>query len=176
MAKWIIDADHSVATFSVRHFMVANVVGIFGKITGLIQFDPPDLVRLSAEAEIDVARLSTGNEQRDKHLLSPDYFDVAKYPKIIFKSKKVASAGGSRADITGDLTIRGITHSISFRVEFYGPVKSPFSGKSCIGFSGTAKINREEYGMTLNQPMEGGGVVVGKEVSITFEVEADLAE
>ena len=92
MAKWVIDPDHAVARFSVRHFMIANVEGIFSRMTGLIEFDPPDLGRLSVEAEIEVKSLTTGHPERDEHLLSADYFDVERYPKIIFKERK------SRAD------------------------------------------------------------------------------
>ncbi len=175
MAKWMIDTDHACATFAVRHFMIANVVGLFGGITGVVTFDPPDIARLSVEAEIDVSTLSSGNKARDEHLLSQDFFDAAKYPKMIFKTKKVEAAGANRGRVAADLTIRGMTRPISFEVECLGPVKSPFSGKSCVGFRGTTKINREDYGITFDYSMEGGGLVVGKEVEITFEIQADLA-
>ena len=155
--------------------MIANVVGLFGKMTGAIHFDPQDVASLSAEAEIDVSSISTGNQERDEHLLSPDFFDAAKYPKITFKTSRVEATGDNRGKVTADLTIHGITHPISFEVEVLGPVKSPFTGKSCIGFRGTTKINREDYGMKVSYPMEGGGFVVGKDVEITFEVQADLA-
>jgi polyisoprenoid-binding protein YceI len=176
MAKWIIDMDHACATFAVRHFMIANVVGLFGKMTGVITIDPPDIVHLTAEAEIDVSSISTGNKARDEHLLSPDFFDVAKHPKIAFKTTKVEAAGENRGKVTADLTIRGIRRSISFEVECLGPVKSPFSGKSSIGFRGATKINREDYGIELSHRMEGGGLVVGKDIEITFDVQADLAD
>ena len=176
MAKWIIDPDHACATFAVRHFMIANVVGLFGKITGTVHFDPPDFSHLSAEADIDVGSISTGNKARDEHLLSPDFLDAAKYPKIMFKTTRVEAKGDNRGNVTADLTIRGITRPISFEVECLGPVKSPFSGKSCIGFRGTTKINREDYGVVLNYAMEGGGLVVGRDVEITFDVQADLAD
>ena len=175
MAKWTIDTDHACATFAVRHFMIANVVGLFGGITGTVTFDPLDIAHLSAEAEIDVNTLASGNKARDEHLLSPDFFDAAKYPKMIFKTNRVETKGDNRGKVFADLTIRGITRSISFEVECLGPVKSPFSGKSSIGFRGTTKINREDYGITFDYSMEGGGLVVGKEVEITFELQADLA-
>jgi polyisoprenoid-binding protein YceI len=171
--KWSIDSDHVVARFSIRHFMIANVEGLFTKMTGVIQFDPPDLTQLSVEAEIDVRSLTTGHRERDEHLLGPDYFDVEKYPKILFKSTGVEVTGGNRGKITGDLTILGIRKPISLDFDFFGPVKSPFSGITCVGFSATGKINREVYGMISNIPMEGG-VVVGKDVQIHMEVEADL--
>jgi len=171
--KWLIDSDHAVARFSIRHFMIANVEGLFTKMTGVIQFDPPDLTQLSVEAEIDVRSLTTGHPERDEHLLSPDYFDVEKYPNILFRSSHVEATGGNRGKITGDLIIRGIRKPITLGFDFFGPVKSPFSGITCIGFSASSKVNREDYGMISDIPMEGG-VVVGKDVQIHMEVEADL--
>jgi polyisoprenoid-binding protein YceI len=173
MAKWVIDSDHAAARFGVRHFMIANVVGLFSGITGVIHFDPPDISHLSLEAEIDVASLTTGHPMRDEHLLSSDFFDAGKYPKIIFKSTGAEVTGGRRFSVTGDLTLRGMTHPVTLEAEYFGPVKSPFSGKICVGFTATGKINREDYGMTWNEAMEGG-VVMGKEVQITIELEADL--
>ena len=154
--------------------MIANVEGLFTKMTGVIQFDPPDLTQLSVEAEIDVRSLTTGHQERDEHLLSSDYFDAEKYPKILFKSTRVAVTGENRGRITGDLTLRGIRKPITLDFDFFGPVKSPFSGITCLGFSATGMVNREDYGMISNVPMEGGGLVVGKEVQIHMEVEADL--
>ena len=156
--------------------MIANVVGLFGRMSGVINFDPPDITRLSAEAEIDVGSISTGNKARDEHLLSPDFFDAARFPKMTFKTTRIEPAGNNRGDATADLTIRGITRPVSLEVECLGPVKSPFSGKSCVGFRGVAKINREDYGIELSYTMEGGGLVVGKDVDITFDVQADLAD
>jgi polyisoprenoid-binding protein YceI len=174
MKKWLIDSDHAVARFSVRHFMIANVEGLFSKMTGVIQFDPPNLTSLSVEAEIDVRSLTTCHPERDEHLLSPDYFDAEKYPKIFFKSIRVEPTGENRAKVTGDLTIRGIRKPVTLDSEFFGPVKSPFSGMTCIGFSASGKVNREDYGMTWNVAMEGGGVVTARDVHIHMEVEADL--
>ncbi len=176
MAKWIIDEDHACATFAVRHFMIANVVGLFGKINGTISFDPPDIAHLSAEAEIDVSSISTGHKARDEHLLSSDFLDSAKYPKIAFRTTHVEALGKNQGQVTSDLTIRGITRPVSFKVECLGPVKSPFSGKSCIGFRGVTKINRKDYGIEANDAMEGGGLVVGERIEITFDIQADLAE
>jgi polyisoprenoid-binding protein YceI len=176
MAKWVIDIDHSVARFSIRHFMIANVVGLFSKMSGFILFDPPDLARLSVEAEVEVQNLTTGHAERDEHLLSPDYFNAAKYPKILFRSTRVESVRKTHFKITGQLTMLGITNPITLEADYFGPVKSPFSGKTCIGFSATGKINREDYGMKLEVPMEGGGLVVGREVEIALDTEADLVE
>jgi polyisoprenoid-binding protein YceI len=176
MAKWVIDVDHSVARFSVRHFMIANVVGLFSKMSGVILFEPPDLTRLSVEAEVEVQSLTTGHAERDEHLLSADYFEVATYPKILFKSTRVESIRKTHFKITGPLTMKEITKPITLEADYFGPVKSPFSGKTCIGFSATGKINREDFGMKLSVPMEGGGLVVGREVEIALDMEADLLE
>jgi polyisoprenoid-binding protein YceI len=120
-----------------------------------------------------VKSLTTGHPERDEHLLSSDYFDAGKYPKILFKSTRVEATGGNRGEVTGDLTIRGIRKPITLDFDFFGPVKSPFTGITCVGFSATGKVNREDYGMVSNIPMEGG-LVVGKDVQIRMEVEADL--
>src|SRR3989304_1932456 len=140
MSKWKIDPDHSVAAFSVRHLMIANVRGQFNNITGIIHFDPSALSASSVEAEIDVSGLTTGIKKRDEHLMSPDFFDAGKYPKILFKSTKVEPAGGNRGKITGDLTIHGITRPVTLEVEFSGPVKSPIGGEISIGFVGKTNI------------------------------------
>jgi len=176
MAKWAIDIDHSVARFSVRHFMIANVVGLFSKMSGLILFDPPDLTRLSVEAEVDVQSLTTGNAMRDEHLLSPDFFNVAMYPKILFKSTRVKPIRENHFKITGDVTMVGITKAITLEADYSGPVNSPFSGRSCIGFYATGKVNREDHGMKSDQTMEGGGLVIAREVEINLDIEADLEE
>ena len=174
MKRWSIDPDHSVARFSVRHFMIASVEGMFSSMTGVIRFDPPDFSQLTVQAEIEVRSLTTGNSERDEHLLSPDYFDAEKYPKILFKSTAAEAKGGNRGMVTGGLTIRGIERPVTLDVEWFGPVKSPFSGITCIGFSATGKVIRGEYGMTWNEAMEGGGLVMGLDVRIHMEVEADL--
>src|SRR5512136_1669806 len=122
MTKWVIDPDHACATFAVRHFMIANVVGLFGRMTGTIYFDPPDIAHLSTEAEIEVTSLSTGNKARDEHLLSPDFLDAAKYPKITFKMTRAEAKGDNQGNVTADLTIRGITQPVTLQVECFGPV------------------------------------------------------
>jgi polyisoprenoid-binding protein YceI len=97
MAKWVIDIDHAAARFSIRHFMIANVVGLFGRMTGTIYFDPSDIGHLTAEVEIDVRSLTTGNKERDEHLLSPDFLDAAKYPRMTFKTTRMETTGDRRA-------------------------------------------------------------------------------
>jgi len=174
MARWILDPDHSVADFAIRHMMLSNVLGHFSKVTGTFHFDPADVARSTVEAVVDVSSICTGIKKRDQHLLSPDFFDATNYPEIIFKSTKIEALGGNRCKVTGNLTIRGITHQVTLDGEYFGPVNSPF-GVTSVGFSGMTKINREDYGVMWNEPMEGGGVVVGREVEITLNVEADLS-
>jgi polyisoprenoid-binding protein YceI len=174
MEKWIIDPDHTVATFSVRHMMIANVHGQFNKISGAIQFDPADIPHSSVEVSIDATGVYTGIPKRDEHLRSEDFLDAGNHPHITFKSSKAERTGNNRFRVTGNLAIRGIAHQVTFEAEYFGPVNDPFeeSGKS-MGFIASAIINREEYGMIWNAAMENG-IMVGKEVAITLEVEADL--
>jgi len=178
MSAWNIDPAHSVAAFSVRHMMVTNVRGQFNNVTGTIKFDPSDIGNSSVEAKIEMSSLTTGNEKRDEHLRSADFFDAAQYPEITFKSTKVEPAGSNHGRITGELTIRGTTHTVSMEAEYLGPVKSPedLGGETTMGFSASLTIDREDFGVNWNVPLEGGGLVVGKEVRITLDVEADLAE
>ncbi len=174
MKKWVIDPDHSVAGFVIRHMMVTNVRGQFNRIKGTINFDPAEVAHSSLEAAIDVAGITTGIEKRDEHLRSNDFFDVAKYPDMIFKSIRAESTGGNRFRVFGNLTIRGVARPVILEAEFSGPVKGT-EGELSIGFSGTTRINREDFGITWNVGLEGGGVVVGKEVQVYIDVEADLA-
>ena len=173
MAKWIIDPDHTVAVFSIRHLMIANVRGHFSKITGMIHFDISDITHSSVEVTIDATSICTGIKKRDNHLRSPDFLDVEKYPEIIFKSSKVEIISINRCKVYGDLSIHGVTHPVALEVEYFGPVKSPF-GATSIGFAAKTVVNREDYGLIWNVPMEDGGVLVGKYAEITLEAEADL--
>ncbi len=178
MAKWIIDPDHSVAAFAIRHLMVANVRGQFNNVTGTIEFDPKRPGNSSVTASIEVASLTTGIRKRDDHVLSPDFFDAEKFPEITFRSTKIEITGDNTGKVEGDLTIRGITHPATLSVEFFGPVKVPedFGGETTIGFSAQTRINREDFNVMWNVPLEGGGVMVGNEVEIALDVEADLEE
>jgi polyisoprenoid-binding protein YceI len=175
MAEWIIDPDHSVAAFSVKHMMIAEVHGQFNGIRGVIHFDSAAPALLSVEAEIDVAGVYTGISKRDEHLRSPDFFDAANYPKIIFTGRNAEIVGGSLCKISGDLTIRGVTRTVILEGAYCGPVNDPFEeGALSIGFTGSTVVNREDYGIMWNAVMDAG-VMVGREVRITLNVEADLA-
>lgn len=168
---WEFDASHTAATFQVRHMMVSNVRGEFGKVTGKVDWDGKDLTRATIEATIDASTINTREPKRDAHLRSPDFFDVAKHPALTFKSKKV-TGGKGRYKVVGDLTIRGVTKEVTLDVLGpSAPAKSPW-GSTSVGVSATTKINREDFGLTWNKALEAGGVLVGKEVVITIDVEA----
>jgi polyisoprenoid-binding protein YceI len=175
MAKWIIDPDHSVASFVVRHMMVANVRGQFNRISGTIHFDPADLANSSVEVSIDASGIYSGIQKRDDHLRSPDYLDAESYPQITFKSTNVETTQEKGFRVTGDLSIRGISRSVTLDAEYNGPEKSPY-GETSMGFTATTRIDRGDYGMTWNVLLESGGVMVGKEVLIVLDAEADLTE
>lgn len=172
MPKWIIDPDHSVAAFVVRHMMVANVRGQFNKIGGTVYFDPDNIAGSSVEAVIDVSGIYTGIQKRDDHLRSSDFFDAEKFPRMVFKSIKVEVFNEKRFKVIGDLTIRGITRTVDLAAEYSGPEKSPF-GETSIGYSATTLINREDFGLMWNVILESGGVMAGKDVLIILDIEAD---
>lgn len=174
MAEWKIDPAHSSAEFAARHLMISTVRGGFRNVTGTINFDPDNIENSSVEAVIDVNEMSsTGIPDRDNHLKSADFLDAEKYPTITFKSTKIEKKSDNEARITGDLTIRGVTRPVTLNAELAGVVTNPW-GQKVAGFSATTVINREDFGLTWNMVIEGGGVMVGKEIKITLEVEAAL--
>jgi polyisoprenoid-binding protein YceI len=177
MTKWNIDPDHSVAAFRVRHMMVAHVRGQFNKLSGSAQFDQADSSTFSLQASVDTTGLYTGIPQRDEHLSSPDFFDVESHPAITFISTGF-SAAGEGGKLTGDLTIHGVTKPATLNVTISGPLVGPedFGGETVLGITATATINREDFGMVWNVPMDDGGVMVGREIEIELNIEADLAE
>lgn len=168
---WQIDPAHSSAQFTVRHMMISNVRGEFGKITGSVQYDPADPSKTTVEATIDAASLNTRNEQRDKHLRSADFFDVEKYPTLTFKSKRVESASAGKIRLIGDLTLRGTTREVALDVDGPSAMVKDQRGNRHLGAAASTKINRKEFGMAFNRAVEGGGVVVGDEVAILIDVE-----
>lgn len=170
MARWNIDPSHSNAEFVARHMMVTKVRGTFENIAGYIEFDEDNPANSYVEASIDLNTISTRDQQRDNHLRSADFFDVENYPTMTFKSTKIEVTGDNTGHITGDLTIRGVTHPVTFDVEYFGTGPSPF-GDIRAGFSGTTKINREDWGLTWNVALEAGGVLVSKEIAIEVNVQ-----
>ena len=169
--QWQVDPAHSAAHFSVRHLMISNVRGEFTKLSGSALIDPADPAKSSVEITIEAASVNTREPQRDEHLRSADFFDVAKYPALTFRSKRVEALGAENFKLTGDLTIHGVTKEVTFSVE--GPtaaIKDPW-GNIRAGVTASAKINRKDFGLVWNALTEAGGVVVGEEVKITIEAE-----
>ncbi|MCQ3930295.1 MAG: polyisoprenoid-binding protein [Chloroflexi bacterium] len=173
MAKWNIDNSHSGVNFSVRHMMVTTVRGSFQNFSGTIDFDPANPTAGSVEVTIDANSINTGANDRDNHLRSADFFDVANHPNISFKSTKVEVKGDNAGKIYGDLTIHGVTRQVVLETEFLGENTNPWGAK-VIGFNAITKINREDFGLTWNVALETGGVLVGKEIKIELDVEAAL--
>lgn len=171
MATWTIDTSHSAAEFAVRHMMVTTVKGTFESLTGSLSFDAANPAASSVEAHIDVAGINTRFADRDNHLRSADFFDVENFPKMTFKSTSVQVTGDNVGKVTGELTIKDVTKTVTFDVEFFGEVKSPF-GDTRVGFQGTTTINREDWGLTWNVALETGGVLVDKNVKITVDLQA----
>jgi polyisoprenoid-binding protein YceI len=174
MAEWKIDPDHTAAAFSVRHFMITLVRGQFNKISGSIQYDPDKPGLDLVEVEIEAASIYTGIAKRDEHLCSPDFLDVEKFPMIRFKSIRVEPVAVNHFKVTGELTIRGNTRPVTLDAEYLGRVKSPFDEDISLGFSASTRINRLDFGVNWNFNMENGGLVVGKDLLLNLEVEADL--
>jgi len=173
--EWKIDSSHSSVQFSVRHMMISNVRGEFGNLSGALSVDDADLTKSSITAEVDATTINTRDGKRDEHLKSPDFFDVAKFPKLSFKSTKVEKAG-AQLKVTGDMTIHGVTKPVVLTVDApAGTVKDPW-GNVKRGFSATGKLNRKDFGLTWNKALEAGGVAVGEEVTITIDIEANQAK
>ncbi len=168
---WTIDQAHSAAHFAVRHMMVSTVRGDMGKITGTVTFDPKLPAAASIEASIDVAGIDTREPGRDTHLKSADFFDVANFPTVTFKSKKLDAAADGGFKVVGDLTIRGVTKEVVLDVEPLRPAIKDQRGATRTGTTATTKINRQDYGVKWSRMLDGGGVVVSDEVSITIDVE-----
>jgi polyisoprenoid-binding protein YceI len=168
---WNIDPAHSAAEFKVKHMMISNVKGSFSGLSGVLKEHTTDSTLSSIEASIPVATLTTGDEKRDGHLKSADFFDAEKYPTLNFKSSKVVRKGDADYAVTGDLTVHGVTKPVTFAVEGpSAPGKDPW-GNTRIGLSATAKINRKDFGLNWNAALETGGFLVGEEVHITLDVQ-----
>jgi len=172
MTKWTVDQSHSAVGFEVKHMMVSKVKGQFNNYTALVEAtDLVDLTTASIEFKFDVASIDTRSEDRDNHLKSADFFDIEKYPSIDFKSTNITK-DGEDFKVTGDLTIKDVTKSVTFEVEFGGKGKNPW-GVEVYGFEAEAKINREDFGLTWNAALETGGVLVGKDIKIKVELEVN---
>ncbi len=169
-AEYSIDPNHSSAQFTVRHLMVSNVKGAFSKVTGTINYDPSNLAASSVDATIDVSTVDTRQPMRDADLRSPNFFDVAQYPTITFKSKKFYREG-NQVKVKGDLTMHGVTKEVVLDVDGPSPeVKDPW-GNQRLGASASTKINRHDWGLNYNKMAEAVAVV-GDDITINIDLEA----
>ena len=169
--RWEIDSSHSSVHFSVRHLVIAKVRGTFARWSGTVQVPDGDFSKATVAVTIDASSIATGVEQRDAHLKSPDFFDVAQYPELRFVGKRVQPRSGDDIDVVGDLTIKGITREVVLRVEQLGQAKDPW-GNLRAAFSAKTSIDRKDFGLTWNQVLETGGVMVGDRVEIEAEIQA----
>jgi polyisoprenoid-binding protein YceI len=169
-SAWSIDPAHSAAQFQVRHMMISNVRGEFGKMSGTVSFDGKNYATVRAEATVEVDSINTREPKRDTHLRSADFFDAAKFPSITFKSTRVETISGNKFNLVGDLTMRGITREITLNVEA-APIIKGMNGEPRMGAQATARLNRQDYGIKWNRSLDAGGVVVGDEVQITLDLE-----
>jgi len=168
---WKIDPQHSSAQFAVRHMAVSTVRGAFSKLDGTMLLDDTDITKSSVEVTIDVSTVDTREPDRDKDLRSERFFDVAHFPTMTFKSKKVEQIAPGKLKVTGDLTIRGTTKEVVLDVEGpTAPVKDPW-GNQRLAVTATTKVNRQDFGVKWNATLDGGGVVVGDDVNITIDAE-----
>jgi polyisoprenoid-binding protein YceI len=168
-STWEVDPAHSVSTFSVRHMMVSNVPGQFGKTTGTIQQDDKDITKSSVDVTVDTTTIDTRQPKRDAHLKSPDFFDVEKFPTMTFKSTKITKGEGDKLKVEGNLTLHGVTKPVVFDVEVTPELTS--GGDTRKGSTAITKINRKDFGLNWNKALETGGVVVGDEVTVRVELE-----
>lgn len=168
--KWQLDPAHSNVEFAVKHLMIATVRGRFASVTGTLEVDDKNPTNAKVDVTIDVSSIDTRQEQRDTHLRSADFFDAEKHPTIHFASKRVEGDPRSEFKVIGDLTIRGVTREIALDVTAEGLGKDPWGGYRA-GFSATGKIDRREFGLTWNQALEAGGIVVGDEIKLTVDAE-----
>ena len=169
--RWQIDPGHTEVAFVGRHFMLTKVRGRFTGVTGAIVVteDPGES---TAEVTIDMASVESGSQVRDDHLRSADLFDVARYPTATFSGRAVGWLG-TRGRLAGELTIRGVTRPVTLQAEFLGHVADPWGGQRAI-FTAEGTLNREDWGLTWNMPLDGGGLLVSREIRIEIEAEAVL--
>ena len=169
--KWEVEKVHSSVGFSVKHLVISKVKGNFKDFSGTINFDGENWDKASTEMTVMVGSIDTDDEKRDAHLKSADFFDSEQFPEMSFKSKKVIKGEGNSFQLVGDLTIHGVTKEVTFDCEFNGV--ADFMGTTKAGFSAKAKIDRQDFGVKWNKTLDAGGVVVGNEVEIFLELEAN---
>ena len=168
--QWVLEPSHSEIQFKVRHMMISNVTGSFGKFDGAVETDGDNISTAKINFNVDADSISTNNEQRDGHLKSPDFFDAASHPAIKFESTEFRNEGGENYKLHGNLTMRGVTKPVVLDVEYGGTIKDPW-GNIRAGFTVEGKINRKEFGLAWSAMTETGGLVVGDDVKIHANVE-----
>ena len=164
-----IDPSHSEVGFTIRH-MVSNVRGRFNDFSGTVDMDPKAPQKGSVEFSVKTTSIDTGNADRDKHLRTADFFDVEKYPEITFKSDSVKSAGKDKYNVTGTLTMHGVSKKVTLPVTFNGEGKDPW-GNTRAGFETSTKLDRKEYGIVWNKAIDNGGVLLGDDVNVSINLE-----
>lgn len=174
LSTWNIDTSHSSIVFAVRHMVFAKVRGRFGSWQGVLRLDIEDLARSEVEVTIDAKSIDTGVTDRDNHLRSPDFFDVEQFPELQFKSTRIESAGKDKYRLHGELTIHGVTKPVSLDVEYGGQAKDPW-GNQRVAFAASGSVDRRDFGLSWNQVLEAGGVLVGEKIEIELEVQAVAA-
>jgi len=174
MSSWAIDTSHASVEFSVRHLGLASVKGTFHTMTGEVDVNEEDLTKSSGRVEIDVASLDTRDERRDTHLRNEDFFDVANYPTATFQTLGIRHKGGERYEIDGDLTIRGVTRPVTLQAELTEFITDPW-GNRRAAVSVEGEINRVDFGLSWNQVLEAGRLLVGEKVKITATSEVVMA-
>ncbi len=170
LTKWVLDPAHTEVTFKIRHLMIANVTGSFGKFSSEAETDGDDFSKAKVIFTVETASITTDNEQRDAHLKSDDFFNAEKYPEIKFESTGVKKKNDDEYELEGKLTIRDVTKIIKLNVEAGGIVVDGY-GQTKAGFSVTGKINRKDYSLNWNAVTEAGGIVVSDEVKMIIEVQ-----
>lgn len=168
-ADWNLDNSHSHVGFKVRHMAISKVKGSFADVAATVTGEPGKPETFSVEATVQLASVDTGNEKRDDHLRSADFFDVEQHPTMTFRSTGV-QMDGDEGKLTGELTLRGVTKPVTFDLEYTGQVNDPW-GNTRMGFAGEATIDRREFGLTWSKALEAGGLVVDNEVEIELEIE-----
>ncbi len=171
LTKWALDPTHSSVDFTIKHLMISKVKGSFKSFDASIEADPQDLTTANITFSIDVASIDTNNGDRDNHLRTGDFFDVEKFPKLTFVSKSIAKTGDGEYNVTGDVSLHGVTRLETFAVTFEGQSKDPW-GNEKVGFSATGTLKREDYGLTYNAALETGGFLLGNDVKVALEIQA----
>jgi len=168
--SWSIDSAHSRVGFAIKHMMISTVRGEFTQFDGEVKLDEQDPSRSTATGRVTVASIDTGNADRDNHLRTGDFFDAATHPTITFQSRRIESLGGEKFRVTGDLTMHGVTKELTLDAELSPPAKDPW-GKMRRGVSLTGALNRKDFGLSWNQALETGGVLVDEKVKLEIELE-----